>query len=149
MNKTEKLQFQQSIEGYFEEKRVYDLFEKLLQVLIVNKPKEPIDYLIKRIKTKDIHRVFITGTPGTDRKEISLSIADDLGYVCISMGDLIQKEMDKKLDTGRRIEKKLHNFQLIDDDIVIDLLRKELSRLEKENKSYIVEGFPRNRVKYL
>ena len=146
MNKGEKLQFQRSIENYFEEKHIYDLFGKLLKELVVNKPKDPIEYLIKRLKTDDISRVFITGSSGSDRKEVSLSIADDLGFACVSVGDLIVKEMDKKLESGRRIEKKLDTLSLIDDDIVIDLLRKELVRLEKENKSYIVEGFPKNRV---
>lgn len=148
MNKGEKLQFQKSIENYFEDKRVYDLFEKLLKELVVNKPNDPISYLIKRLKTEDISRVFITGSSGCDRKEISLLIADDLRYSCVSVGDLIVKETDKKLESGRKIEKKLNSLSLVDDDIVIDLLRKELIRLEKENKSYVVEGFPRNRVKF-
>lgn len=149
MDRNEKLQFQQSIEHYFEEKRVYDLFEKLLKELIINKPKDPIDYLIKRIKTKDVKRVFITGSPGTDRKEISLSLAEFFGYQCVPIGDLISKEINKKLETGRKIEKKYNNFSLVDDETVIELFKKELIKLEKENVSYIVEGFPRNRVKFV
>lgn len=146
MDRNEKLQFQQSIENYFEEKRVYDLFEKLLKELVINKPKEPIDYLIKRIKQKDIKRIFITGSAGTDRKEISLSLAEFFGYSCISLGDLIQKEITKKLEAGKKIEKKINIFNLVEDELVIDLLKKELIKLEKDNVSYIVEGFPRNRV---
>jgi adenylate kinase len=150
MNKTEKLHFQRSIESYFEEKRVYDLFEKLLREIIVNKPKDPVAYMTDYIKKKkDISRIFITGTAGTSRKEISLAIGNDLGYACISVGDIIQKELNKKLETSRRIEKNFENFNLIDDDIVIDLVRKELIKYEKENKSYILEGFPKNRVNIL
>ena len=58
MDRTEKLEFQQKIEAYFEERRVYDLFEKLLKELVISKPKDPIDYLIHRIKKKDCKKVF-------------------------------------------------------------------------------------------
>ena len=34
----------------------------------------------------------------------------------------------------------------MDDESVIDLLREEIIRLEQENVSYIIEGFPRNRT---
>jgi adenylate kinase len=146
MDRAEKLQFQQGIENYFEEKRVYDLFEKLLKELIINKPQDPIDYLIKRIKTKDIKRIFITGSAGADRKEISLSLAEFFNYSCISVGDLIQKEISKKLESGRKIEKKMESLNLVDDETIIELLKKEIVKLEKDNVSYIVEGFPRTRV---
>lgn len=146
MDRKEKLAFQQSIENYFEEKKVYDLFEKLLKELVINKPSDPISYLMKRIKTKDSKRIFITGSSGTSRKEISLSLSESFGYTCVSMGDLIAKEITKKLDNARKIESKLDRISLVDDETVIELLRKELVRLEKENASYIIEGFPRTRV---
>jgi adenylate kinase len=146
MNREEKLCFQKDTEEYFEQKRVYDLFEKLLKELIVNKPDSPIDYLIDRLKKKDTRKIFITGPPGCDRKEISLSLAEHIGFTCISLGDLIQKEIDKKLDNGRKIEKRTGTLNLVDDDLIIEILRKELIQLEKDNASYIIEGFPRNRV---
>jgi adenylate kinase len=147
MDRVEKLKFKQSIENYFEENKVYELFEKLMKELVINKPTDPIDYLIKRIKTKDTKRIFITGHPGTSRKEISLSLAESFGYSCVSLGDLLSKEISKKLDNARKIENKINNFNLVDDETVIELLKKELVRLEKENVPYIIEGFPRNRVR--
>jgi len=146
MDRTEKLNFQQSIEDYFEEKRVYTLFEKLLKELIVSKPKEPIDYLIKRLKTHDVKRIFITGSAGVNRKEISLAIANHFSYEGISIGDILRKEVSKKLEIGKKIEPYLKVCKYVPDEIVIDLLKHELIRLEKANLSYIIEGFPRNRV---
>jgi mRNA-degrading endonuclease RelE of RelBE toxin-antitoxin system len=58
MDRNEKLQFQQSIETYFEQKHIYELFEKFLKELVTNKPKDPIDYLIKRLKIKDSNLNF-------------------------------------------------------------------------------------------
>ena len=146
MDRTEKLQFQQSIENYFEEKRIYSLFEKLLKELVISKPNDPIDYLIKRLKTPDVKRIFITGSAGVERREISLTLADHFKYEGISLGDILRKEVSKKLDIGKKIEPYLKVRKLVPDDIIIDLLKQELIRLEKANQSYIVEGFPRNRV---
>ena len=53
MDRNEKLHFKQSIETYFENNHVYELFEKFLKELVINKPAYPIDYLIKRLKIKD------------------------------------------------------------------------------------------------
>lgn len=58
MDRNEKLLWQQSIENYFESKKIYDLFEKLVKELVVNKPNDPYDYLIKRLKTKDSKFLF-------------------------------------------------------------------------------------------
>jgi adenylate kinase family enzyme len=38
---------------------------------------------------------------------------------------------------------------LVDDHIVIDLVKKEILRTEKEGKSWIIEGFPRTKVQAL
>jgi adenylate kinase len=148
MNREEKLAFQKETEEYFESKRVYDLFEKLLKELVINKPEDPIDYLMDRLKKKDIKRIFVTGSAGSDRKEIALSLGMQTDYKCLSLGDLIQKEVDKKLDNCRKIEKRTATLNLVDDDTIIEILRKELIQLEKENISYIIEGFPRNRVNF-
>jgi hypothetical protein len=38
MDRNEKLKYEQGIESYFDEHKVYDLFEKLFKELIVNRP---------------------------------------------------------------------------------------------------------------
>lgn len=146
MERGEKLQFQKEIEEYFDKHRVYDLFEKLFKELIIYKPDSPIDYLIDRIKKKDTKRIFITGLPGTERKSIALSVAENLGFMSLSVDDHLDREKTKKLENARAIEKNYYSSMQVDDDIVIDLVKKQLIKYEESNVSYIVEGFPKNRV---
>ena len=40
-------------------------------------------------------------------------------------------------------------FPIVDDDIVIALVRKEINRMEKAADSYIIQGFPRTKVQAL
>ena len=145
MDRTEKLEYEKGIEQYFDDHKVYDLFEKLFKELIINKPENPIDYLIERLKRKEVKRIFITGYSGTNRKSISLSIANALGYSCLSMDHLIEREISKKMENSTKIEKNYNQNRLVDDEIAIDLVRNQLIKYEEENLSYIIEGFPRNR----
>ena len=145
MDRTEKLEYEKGIEQYFDDHKVYDLFEKLFKELIINKPENPIDYLIERLKRQEVKRIFITGYSGTNRKSISLSIANALNYSCLSMDHLIDREISKKMDNSSKIEKSYNENRLVDDEIAIDLVRNQLIKYEEENKSYIIEGFPRNR----
>jgi len=38
------------------------------------------------------------------------------------------------------------SLSLVDDDIVIDLIGKEIQAIEKKSQSWIIQGFPRTRV---
>lgn len=41
------------------------------------------------------------------------------------------------------------NAYIVDDNIVIDLVKKQIMAYEKENLSWIIEGFPRTKVQAL
>ena len=145
MDRTEKLEYEKGIEQYFDDHKVYDLFEKLFKELIINKPEDPIGYLIERLKRQEVKRIFITGYSGTNRKSISLSIANALGYSCLSMDHLIDREISKKMENSNKMEKNYNENRLVDDEIAIELVKNQLIKYEEDNASYIIEGFPRNR----
>ena len=85
MDRTDKLNYEQGIENYYDQHKVYDLFDKLFKELIINKPENPIDYLIERLKRKETKRIFITGYPGASRKDVSLAMSGALGDSCLSV----------------------------------------------------------------
>ena len=68
---------------------------------------------------------------------------------CISVGDLIQKEITKKSDFGKRIYESRKKYSYIEDEIVIDLVKQHIEICEKDKEHYngwILEGFPRTRL---
>ena len=144
MDRTQKLEYEKSMEQYFDEHKVYDLIQKLFEELIINKPDNPIDYLINRLKRKSVKRIFIIGSANT--KNICSSLSSKLGYETISTSDLLKQEISKQDDTSKNIEKSYNENRLIDDEIVINIIRNQIAKYEDENKSYIIEGFPRNRT---
>ena len=86
--------------------------------------------------------------PGSRGKEIALSLAEYLseqaGNInCISVGDLIDKEISKRSSFGKEIEQSRQTYSYVKDEIVIELLKLQVNQMEQEQKSYIIEGFPR------
>jgi len=44
------------------------------------------------------------GPPGCRKKEKALTLADDANYATVSVGDLLDREVSKKSEHGKKIE---------------------------------------------
>ena len=115
MDRVQKLDYQKSMEEYFHTHKVNELLENLFEELIVNKPKNPIDYLISRLKRKPVKRIFITGNPGTDVGTTGLALANSLGYKCVDLSQLIENEISN-LEKTNNNKKNFMECRYIDDE---------------------------------
>ena len=94
---------------------------------------------------------MLVGPPGSKRKEIALWLSETLSdegskFECISVGDLINKEISKRSEYGKEIEASRRNYAYVPDEIVIKLVRSQVDLMEQDQKSWIIEGFPRTEV---
>lgn len=144
MDQIKRYEEEVKIEEYFEEKRLYELFKTLFKDLLIHRPDEPLDYLMEKLKNpKPAMRLFVVGPPGSNRKEIALSLSDAFAFPSINVGDLLTKEVNKKSEIGKEIAECKKMYKYIRDEVIIEIVRAELEQYEKEGKSWIVEGFPR------
>ncbi|EGR27597.1 hypothetical protein IMG5_193500 [Ichthyophthirius multifiliis] len=146
MDKTSKLDYQQEVEMYLEENKVYDIFENLMKDIVKDQPAQPLDYLIKKLGEPTQKRVFLVGPPGSNTTELALQLANEFKFTCISVGDLLKKQISMKNQQGEEIEKAISNVQYVDDETVIDIVQSEIQEMEKKNKNYFLEGFPKTRL---
>ena len=98
-----------------------------------------------------VQRIVLVGPPGSKRKEIALWLSETLGedggrFECISVGDLINKEISKRSEFGKEIEESRKNYAYVKDEIVIKLVQSQIELMEQDQKSWIIEGFPRTEV---
>jgi len=49
MDKMQRFEFQQSMDGFLESNQVYELLEGLFKDLVAHRPEHPIDYLIEKL----------------------------------------------------------------------------------------------------
>lgn len=91
------------------------------------------------------------GPPGCFRQENALFLSEHFGWTCITTGDLLRKEVQKKTQIGKRIQECFKEYHYVDDQIVIDLIKAAIQEFEdKRSKGgFIVQGFPRTKVQAL
>ena len=49
MDKVQKLNYQRDVEKYLESKKIYEMFETMVRSLVINQPRDPIDYMIQKL----------------------------------------------------------------------------------------------------
>lgn len=51
------------------------------------------------------------GPPGSGRKETALALSEHFSWGCISIGDLLKKEVSKKSEYGKAITESLKSYR--------------------------------------
>ncbi len=87
--------------------------------------------------------IVIFGAPGSGKGTYSAELVKYFGYDHISTGDLLRAELQAGTELGLVAKKYMEKGQLIPDDLVIDILRKQYDILLTEGNGVIFDGFPR------
>lgn len=88
-----------------------------------------------------MHLIFF-GPPGSGKGTYSSRAAEKLGIPHISTGDLFRAEVAAGSELGKKIENKLKNGILIDDETTNKILKERISRPDCR-KGFILDGYPR------
>jgi len=120
-----------------------------MKQLVVNKPEDPLDFIVKSLSNQKSHRIFFMGMPGASKTENAMAIADYFQWRYISVADCLTREEAKKSEDGKRISDCFKQNKMVDDDIVIRLVKGEIDRAEEAHQSWIITGFPRTKVQAL
>jgi adenylate kinase len=147
MNSIQKTEYLQEIHAYLEEKKAYLLFEDLLQSLVMNKPEDPLSFLIDKLE-KPKGKVFcIIGPPNCKSKEITLKLKTHFKAETLITGDLLRKEVVKGTEIGESIEEILDKGLYVSDEIVSQIIIQNLSKIDSSSAVFI-EGFPKTMFQY-
>lgn len=79
--------------------------------------------------------------PGSETKELVLRIGEFFQAEVIVVGDLMNKEIMMRTAFGIQIKEFVEKMELVPDEIVAEILYKEIQKIDK-NKSIIIQGFP-------
>ena len=86
------------------------------------------------------HLLFL-GPPGAGKGTQASFISDSNGYLHLSTGELLRKEVEKKTNLGIQIKEIINSGKLVDDTLVLEIVKQNLA-LNKEG--WILDGYPRN-----
>ena len=87
--------------------------------------------------------IILFGPPGAGKGTQAQNIVKKFNLLQISTGDLLRKEIKNKTELGRQIEQIINGGGFVSDDIVSNLLEKNLTKSLYRNK-IIFDGYPRN-----
>ena len=82
-------------------------------------------------------KIILFGPPGSGKGTQSKLISNFFKLKIISPGDLLRKEIKNKSTIGKKIEKIQNSGKLIQDNIILNLIKNEMSN------NIIFDGFPR------
>ncbi len=86
------------------------------------------------------HLLFL-GAPGAGKGTQAELLSAKNSYLHLSTGELLRKEIEKKTKLGIQVKDILNRGELVSDEIVLEIVRKNL---DQDNKGWILDGYPRN-----
>jgi adenylate kinase len=104
-----------------------------------------ITEIIRQELTKSLFNIVLFGYPGSGRGSQGKALARHFGLEYVATGPMLDQEIKKNTETGRKITELYENGQLVPDEIVVQLIEKKLTE-SKDIKGFIFKGFPRTLV---
>jgi adenylate kinase len=92
---------------------------------------------------KQIPVLILIGPPGCGKGTQGDIVSKKLNAPKISTGDLLRAELKSGSELGEELRSVMGKGGLVDDKIVLSLLKEKISQKECEN-GFILDGFPRN-----
>ena len=86
------------------------------------------------------HLLFL-GPPGAGKGTQAALLSEENSYLHLSTGELLRKEIELHTDLGRKVKDIMNKGELVSDQMVLEIVKKNL---EKDNKGWILDGYPRN-----
>merc|ERR1719430_144559 len=87
--------------------------------------------------------VWIMGGPGAGKGTQCMEIAKEYGYIHLSTGDLLRKEVLAGTERWLRLHELIIRGELAPDDEVIAFLKEAIEK-NPEAKGFIIDGYPAN-----
>ena len=82
------------------------------------------------------------GAPGSGKGTQAEKLMDDFGCRQISTGVLLRQAIESGSELGKKVQKIMSEGLLVSDDIVLDLIKNELSEIGESG--FLLDGYPRN-----
>ncbi len=106
---------------------------------------EDIEKIINERLSKKLLNIVMFGHPGSGRGSLGKALAKKYDLEFVATGAMLEKEIKKDTELGRKIKQLYESGQLVPDEIVIPLIEQKLQN-SKGVRGFIFKGFPRTLV---
>ncbi len=95
-----------------------------------------------------VKNFVLISAPGSGKGTFSQYLVEKHGYVQVCPGDIFRSEISAQTELGKKIEPVVERGDYVDEDIVCTLIADNLKQIIKENKYFIIDGFPRSEFSF-
>lgn len=88
--------------------------------------------------------VVLIGAPGSGKGTQSTFLSQKYGFKHVSTGDLLRAEVAAKTEIGNKIADIMGSGGLVSSDIVNSVMKATISKVGKEYKLLLLDGYPRS-----
>ncbi len=88
--------------------------------------------------------IILCGAPGCGKGTQSKLIVDKYNLKHLSTGDILRNEINSGSDLGIVAESYISTGSFVPDEMIIDILEKNIKNLPTSSEGIILDGFPRN-----
>lgn len=127
---------------YAEHHGVFQLFEGLLQNLLIHKPDDPIAHLIGALGQTAVPRVIVFGAPSTDTTFQCKSIASSHSLVHVAADNLWLEASTAGTETGLAAKALKDAGKDIPSELTQRMVMEKLASPECSSRGWVLEGFP-------
>ncbi len=89
--------------------------------------------------------LVLFGAPGAGKGTQADRFARRYNVPKISTGEMLRRASDERTELGALVRATIHRGELVDDDLMIDLVRSRLGQADTVN-GFVLDGFPRTVV---
>lgn len=86
--------------------------------------------------------VYVLGGPGSGKGTQCSKIAQHFGFCHLTIGDLLQAEVESGSQNGKLIEDIKKKGELVPSELVVTILQQAMQK--SKSKKFLIDGFPRN-----
>ncbi|XP_038638080.1 adenylate kinase 8 isoform X1 [Scyliorhinus canicula] len=126
---------------YAEKHGIFQILQRMLQCLLVDKPMEPIQYMIDHLKSEndDVPRVFLLGPTASGKLTIAKLLCDKLGSNVLTLENM----MANKSDIVTKIQRFNIKNKEIPNTLWAKLILERLSETDCIKRGWILVGYPK------
>lgn len=111
----------------------------------IEKVSSDIGDVLQNELSKSLLNIVMFGYPGSGRGSQGKALAEKFGLEYVSTGKMLEQEIEKDTEAGKKIQQLYDNGLLVPDEIVVQLIEQKIEN-SKDVKGFIFKGFPRTLV---
>ncbi|XP_077986552.1 adenylate kinase 8-like [Glandiceps talaboti] len=129
---------------YAERHNIFDLYKRLIERVIVNKPDDPLSFLIEELKkdNDDVPAILIHGPPSSGKRTIAKMVCDKLRSAHITPQNLLEDDVSP---TVARAKEFVARKEEIPTELWVELIQNRLKLFDCVKKGWVLEGFPQTK----